>query len=144
MSVRRGTSSSSTSTEDSSSPAAIHRRSLPLSDIVNEPNFRMKCLLIFGVVVLFLFVFFLPPSVGAGLLGSRAWAQADGGTWPNWECAADSASTAALIYLHCSAPAPPLPFSLPHLPPPPFPSLSLSLSLTALSHSRSWREKEGR
>lgn len=52
MSVRRGTSSSSssTSTEDSSSPAAIHRRSLPHSDVVNEPNFRMKCLLIFGVL----------------------------------------------------------------------------------------------
>lgn len=32
--------------------------------------------------------------------------KAGGGTGPNWECAADSAATAALIYLHCSASLP--------------------------------------
>lgn len=55
----------------------------------------------------------------------------DGGTGPNWECAADSASTAALIYLHCSASAPPPPTSLPVslYPSPPFPSPFLSSSL---------------
>lgn len=93
------------------------------SELVNKANFRMKCPC-FGCFVLGFF--FL--SMGAGLLRSRAWAQADGGTGPNWECAADSASTAALIYLHCSAPPPPFPFSFPYLPPP-------ALALSSPPHS---------
>lgn len=57
--------------------------------------------------------------------GSQCDQAAHGGIGPNWECAAESASTAALIYLHCSAPAPPISRSwLPPLP------LSLFLSLT--------------
>lgn len=52
------------------------------------------------------------------------------GSGPKWEYAADSALTAALIYLHCSAPPPPFPFT--------FPCLTLSPSLLANPlHSRS-------
>lgn len=52
------------------------------------------------------------------------------GSGPKWEYAADSALTAALIYLHCSAPPPPFPFA--------FPCLTLSPSLLANPlHSRS-------
>lgn len=77
----------------------------------------------------------------------------DGGTGPNWECAADSASTAALIYLHCSASAPPPPTSLPvslsPSPPLPFPLISSSpLSSSLLfppPHSHTgFLEHEGR
>lgn len=52
------------------------------------------------------------------------------GSGPKWEYAADSAMTAALIYLHCSAPPPPFPFA--------FPCLTLSPSLPPNPlHSRS-------
>lgn len=39
------------------------------------------------------------------------------GSGPKWEDAADSALTAAFIYLHCSAPPPPFPFTFPCPPP---------------------------
>lgn len=63
-----------------------------------------------------------------GCEGGELWPVAHTNWSPvvNWECAADSASTAALIYLHCSAQPPPI-----SLPPPP-PSLNspwLSFSL---------------
>lgn len=122
------------STKDSSAkrvatPAAIGafaalRRSLT--------SFRIKC-------PYFLFIL----SVGAGLLGSRAGAQADGGTGPNWECAADSASTAALIYLHCSAPPPPFPVSFPYLPLPLSTSLHSDTAILEHGSGTSWRETEG-
>lgn len=69
----------------------------------------------------------------------------DGGTGPNWECAADSASTAALIYLHCSASAPPPPTSLPVSlsPSPPLLSSPLCSPLHFILTRASWNMKGG-
>lgn len=68
--------------------------------------------------------------------------QTDGFTGPNWECAADSASTAALIYLHCSAPPPPFLLLLLSSLLPPLPETLPPSLLSIFYQQPSWRMVE--
>lgn len=78
--------------------------------------------------------------VEAGFPGIRTQTR---GSRPKWEDAADSALTAALIYLHCSSPPPPFPFTFPCLTIlPPHPVLPPSRPALSLGHPGASRRRQ--